>query len=55
MKTAFILMCVGWVISVLILLYSIINKKTRENGSYFYPFIAMNCFALAVNLINIFI
>lgn len=55
MKTAFILMCVGWVISVLILLYTIINKKTRENLSFLYPFIAMNCFNLAVTLINIFI
>ena len=55
MKTAFILMCVGWVISVGILIYTIINEKTRENGSYLYSFIAMNCFALAVQLINIFI
>lgn len=55
MKTAFILMCVGWLISVVIWLYTLINEKTRENNSYIYPLIAMCCFNLAIQLINIFI
>ena len=55
MKIAFIVLCIGWLISVGVWFYTILNKKRRENLDYTYPLIAIIAFNAAISILSMFI
>lgn len=41
MTTAYILLCFGWLISICAWLFTIFNKRARDNMEYVYPLLAI--------------
>lgn len=54
MTVIFILLCVGWLISLGMWFYTMLNKKRRENGDYYYPFVALSGFNIAISILSLF-
>ena len=49
----FWILCALWCIAVGVWLYTIINRRMRENFVYIYPFIAVAVFNIAIQVIVI--
>ena len=54
MTITFILLCIGWLISIGIWFYTILNEKRRENFDYIFPLIAVMVFHIAIYIVSYF-
>lgn len=51
----FWILCALWCIAAGVWLYTIINRRTRENFAYFYPFIAVAVLNIAIQIIALIV
>lgn len=55
MKILFIALCIGWVASLVLWLYTIINKKHRKQFHYLYSLLVLQFFNLAISICSYFV